>query len=90
MSYRLSLLIVAAILYAAVVLRISAFRRDEAWRDRGDNHRLIGLPSGNLRALFSRSSYSQNGQRLIPWLYSAFLFLLIAALIAMPALLAVP
>jgi hypothetical protein len=52
----------------ALVLRISAFRRDYPKWERHSGP--FGVPAGSALKILSRHTYTESGQRLLPWLRS--------------------
>jgi hypothetical protein len=70
----LTLFIVPALLYFALLYKISAFRKDR------QKASYFGSPFESMTDVLTRSNYTEPGQRLVPWLGVSIVLLVLGAL----------
>ncbi len=74
----LALFIAPALLYFALLHKISAFRRD-----RLKASAKFGFPLESMTEVLTRSNYTEAGQRLLPWLGGSIVLVVLGALAAL-------
>ena len=74
----LVLMVPPALAYLYLVFRISAFRKD-----RQRNRSYFAPPFISMVDVLTRSNYTDEGQRLLPWLYFTVALLVVAAITAL-------
>ena len=70
----LALFATPLLLYLGLLYRISAFRRD-----RQGDRRYFAPPLESMTEVLTKSNYTEQGQRLLPWLVASIVLLVIGA-----------
>jgi hypothetical protein len=80
---------IPAVVYLFLLLRVSAFRRDQQWQKhvRGGRRAYFGVPMSSISAALSKESYDVDGRRYLPWLRIALAVVFVGFMVALASLL---